>query len=173
MRSLIPRRYTALSTRRTSGCHIKNISALNFCQNEKVRQSRAYFPCRLISCSHLFPPPASPVAGMLNSNMLYTNTNKDNTGGSFRKNFLLINAQAPFSEIHQTACFSKPTEDADWSEVPTAVKGKTWIGLRTVMRRGPIHIMVKIEEMYPVTGRIWYNFYNNGSWSGWKNIVPS
>ncbi|WP_418751074.1 hypothetical protein [Frisingicoccus sp.] len=120
-----------------------------------------------------FSPPVPPAAKMLNSNMLYTNTNKDIAVGSFRKNFLLIDPQTPLSELHQTAYFSKPAEDADWSEIPTAVKGRVWIGLRTVMRRSPIHVMVKIEEMYPVSGRTWYNFYNNGAWTGWKNITSS
>ena len=107
------------------------------------------------------------------TDLLYINVNSDISTGGFNKNFLLINAGAIDGVAQQTSYFSKPAEDTDWSNVPDTVKNRAWIGLRTVMRRSQIHAMVKIEEMYPVAGRIWYNFHNSGTWTGWKNITPS
>lgn len=40
------------------------------------------------------------------------------------------------------------------------------------MKRNSIHILVEIHELYPVSGRIWSNFYNNGTWNGWRTITP-
>lgn len=34
------------------------------------------------------------------------------------------------------------------------------------------HIFVRFTEFYPIAGRIWTNFYNIGSWSGWKSVTP-
>lgn len=107
------------------------------------------------------------------TDLLYVNVNSNTSTGGFDKNFLLVNISTVGTESQQTAYFSKPVDDEDWLNIPSDLQGKVWIGIRTVMQRSSIHVMVKVEEMYPVTGRIWYNFYNNGTWTNWKSISPS
>jgi len=104
---------------------------------------------------------------------LYVNANSNTITGDLKKNFLLINAGTPRAAQNQTSYFAKPSEDSGWTNFPSTVKSREWIGIRKVMPRSGNHVMVKIEEMYPVTGRIWYNFYNFTAWTGWKSIVPS
>lgn len=34
------------------------------------------------------------------------------------------------------------------------------------------HVFVKLEELHPIAGRVWTNFYNTGKWEGWKSVTP-
>ena len=51
-----------------------------------------------------------------------------------------------------------------------------FIGFREVFVKtgtsGSEHIMAKITEMHPLCGRQYFNFYNHGTWQGWKSITP-
>ena len=106
------------------------------------------------------------------SDILYVPANADITGASFSKNFLLIGASAKVAQ-HQLTYFAKPVVDTDWSGMPSALSGQLWIGYRIVFWRSSNHIFVKIQEFHPVPGRVWSNFYNSGTWTGWKSITPT
>ena len=109
----------------------------------------------------------------LNSNLLLINADSDTSeGSSFNKNFLLTGSATPGATPQRSAYFSKPADDTDWVNMPTALQGKLWVGYRQVYRRSSVNILIRIIEMYPSDGRIWTNFYNNGAWRGWKSITP-
>ena len=109
----------------------------------------------------------------LNSNLLLINADSDTSeGSSFNKNFLLTGSATPGATPQRSAYFSKPADDTDWVNTPTAIQGKLWVGYRQVYRRSSVNILIRIIEMYPSDGRIWTNFYNNGTWKGWKSITP-
>ena len=107
----------------------------------------------------------------LNSNLLLVNTDAGD-GSPFSKNFMLTGSATPGATPQRSAYFSKPADDTDWVNMPTALQGKLWVGYRQVYRRSSANILIRIIEMYPSDGRIWTNFYNNGTWKGWKSITP-
>ena len=109
----------------------------------------------------------------LNSNLLLINADSDTSeGSSFNKNFLLTGSATPGATPQRSAYFSKPADDTDWVNIPTTLQGKLWVGYRQVYRRSSVNILIRIIEMYPIPGRTWNNFYNNGAWTGWKSISP-
>lgn len=57
--------------------------------------------------------------------------------------------------------------------MPTVLQNKTCILYRSVLYATTGHALVRMEEGYPVAGRIWTNFYNYGTWTGWKCTTPS
>lgn len=91
----------------------------------------------------------------------------------FSKNFLSLNLGTPDANERITCIFGKDASDSTYSNVPSAAASTTWIGTRYVVMRSSTQAMVKIEEMYPTAGRQWFNFYNNGTWSGWKVLTPA
>lgn len=54
--------------------------------------------------------------------------------------------------------------------MPSALDGITTLFYRDVLYRSSAHVLIKITESWPVTGRIWTNFYNTNKWGGWKCI---
>ena len=97
-------------------------------------------------------------------------------GSSFGKNFLSVNPSVRFDKYKQKACFYwDANTKSDFSNIPTALNSVTGsvIGEREVKYRTDKHILVQVTEMYPVQGRTHSNFYNNGSWSGWKSLTPT
>lgn len=93
-------------------------------------------------------------------------------GSSFNKNFLAIYLPAHENRLNAANYFSKPAEDSEWRNIPPAMSGKLWLGYRTPQRMGAANELVVIMEHYPVAGRIWTNYYNSGTWKGWKNVSP-
>lgn len=109
----------------------------------------------------------------LNQSLLFTNAASID-GSSFSYDLLNVTPSLNNTRFQKNAYFSKPVDDSAWKQenIPTSMKGKLWIGYRIVMKRNSIHILVEIHELYPVYGRIWSNFYNNGTWNGWRTITP-
>lgn len=98
--------------------------------------------------------------------------NKD--GDSFDKNFLKISINGSNQILNQPAYFQSNSINSDFTGVPDAWKSiNIVVGYREVLRRNDNHIMVKITEFHPIPGRIHYNVYNTGSWSGWKMTSAS
>lgn len=97
-----------------------------------------------------------------------------NTGIYFEKmaldarkdNLLLVDLINGLSDENKTRVFSKPSENSP-------VDNANFMGIWKCYRRSNIHVLVQLIEMYPVAGRLWFNFYNSGNWSGWKSITPS
>lgn len=109
----------------------------------------------------------------LNSSLVFTpryDTLVD--GSSFDKNFLAIYLPAHENRLNAANYFSKPAEDSEWRNIPSTMTGKLWLGYRAPQRMGSTNELVVIMEHYPVFGRIWTNYYNSGTWQGWKSITP-
>lgn len=62
----------------------------------------------------------------------------------------------------KAAFFNKPEEDSSWSNVLSKIKGQRWLGYRQVYRMDNNRVLVTVLELYPVHGRRWNLFYNNG-----------
>ena len=94
-------------------------------------------------------------------------------GSSFSKNFLTINPSVRKDNYKKRAYFYWDSNTRDsFSNRPTAMaSASTGIGVREVFYRTDKHILVKVTEMWPVPGRQHFNFYNNGSWSGWREAT--
>lgn len=109
----------------------------------------------------------------LNQSLLFINA-ASTDGSSFSYDLLNVTPSLNNTRFQKNAYFSKPVDDSAWKQecIPASMKGKLWIGYRIVMKRNSIHILVEIHELYPVSGRIWSNFYNNGTWNGWRTITP-
>lgn len=98
----------------------------------------------------------------------------DIIGSTFNKNFLNIDTSNKKSGYHQPSYFSMPANREGWTNYPSSLPtDKSFVGLRSVYWRSGSNIMVEIHEMWPVTGRIWTDFYNSGTWTGWKSITPT
>lgn len=107
----------------------------------------------------------------LNRNLMRINVATDPT--LFNKNFLSLNLGTPDANERITCIFGREAGDNTYSNVPPAMASTTWIGTRYVIMRSTTQAIVKIDEMYPTAGRQWSNFYNNGTWSGWKVLTPA
>lgn len=109
----------------------------------------------------------------LHSDMLYTQANGLDGGQTFGGDFLLMNPTDPGSVWHQASFFGVEPGNVGWVNVPPGIdRNQSWVGIRYVLWRNEYHIMVELHEMYPVTGRLWFNFYNYGAWMGWRYITP-
>ena len=93
-------------------------------------------------------------------------------GSSFNKDFLSIYLPAHENRLNAANYFSKPAADSEWTNVPTELSGKMWLGYRAPQRMGGTNELIVIMEHFPVAGRIWTNYYNSGTWQGWKSITP-
>lgn len=109
----------------------------------------------------------------LNFALMYT-PRYDNLvdGSSFNKDFLSIYLPAHENRLNAANYFSKPASDSEWSNIPAELSGKMWLGYRAPQRMGGTNELVVITEHFPVAGRIWTNYYNSGTWQGWKSITP-
>ena len=52
-------------------------------------------------------------------------------------------------------------------------QGVGFVGIRYVEYFNPQNICVRLEEITPVMGRVWYRKYNGNSWGNWDNLVPN
>lgn len=112
----------------------------------------------------------------LNSNIIenegklqYINAPTDST--LVQDGFLYISF-SKYGKYNKSTLFRQPSGES-YLNCPTILSGKEFIGMREVIYYGEKNILVRLIEMFPVAGRIWNNFYNSGTWSGWKSITPS
>lgn len=97
-------------------------------------------------------------------------------GSSFGKNFMMVNPTVRYDQYKQKACFFwDASTKSQFSNIPTTLNSVTGavIGEREVFYRSSTHIFIRVTEFYPVPGRQHCNFYNNGSWVGWKTLTPT
>ncbi|TCL54765.1 collagen triple helix repeat protein [Kineothrix alysoides] len=83
---------------------------------------------------------------------------------TIKDNLLMVDISNKYGDDNKTRYFSSPTYNAP-------VSG-TFIGEWNCHWRNASHILVELLEFYPVHGRIWTNFYNVSSWTGWTSITP-
>ena len=115
-----------------------------------------------------------PLVGKLNSDLDHIQPVEDITGQSFQKNFHIISPSDKYSSVNRPSYFSTNNIDTEFTNVPNQLQEQTVvIGYREVMWRNSVHILVKVTEFYPVYGRQHFDFYNSGSWRGWKSITPT
>ncbi len=83
---------------------------------------------------------------------------------TLKDNLLMVDLSNRYGDENKTRFFSSPTYNAP-------VFG-SFIGVWTCYWRNSSHIFVELKEFYPMTGRVWSNFYNVSAWTGWKSITP-
>lgn len=86
--------------------------------------------------------------------------------------FLTISLQDRFNTLNKCHYFRQPG-GTEFKTCPSALKGKEFIGYREVYWYAATNVMVQLKEFHPIPGRVWSNFYNSGTWTGWKSISPS
>ena len=96
----------------------------------------------------------------------------DTTNAPPKNDFCLIGLKDRFSEFNRCHYFRQPN-GTEFKACPSVLKAQEFIGYREIYWYTPINIMVRLIEFYPIPGRIWTNFYNDGTWTGWKSIIPS
>ena len=97
-----------------------------------------------------------------------------NDGSSFQKDFFLLSSSD--QSANRASYFSINDQNrSQWKEIPTTLPSEgTILGYREVfyMDDSP-HAMVKVTELFPITGRQHFAFYNINVWSSWTSIAPS
>lgn len=53
--------------------------------------------------------------------------------------------------------------------INSPINSGAFIGKREVIFMYPKRLLVIVTEFFPIHGRIWYNHYNYGEWSGWRS----
>ena len=108
-----------------------------------------------------------------NSALAIVNAVSGTDGKSFNKNFLLISTNRT-DDVNKSAYFEiNDSNRNQWKGVPTTFPPSgTVLGLRQVLILSDSHIMVKITELYPMSGRQHFSLYNVSSWNEWKAIYP-
>ena len=96
----------------------------------------------------------------------------DTTNAPPNNKFLNISLKERFNAINRCHYFRQPN-GTEFEGCPSVLKGKEFIGYRDIYWYSPINVMVQLKEFYPTPGRVWVNFYNSGTWTGWKSITPS
>lgn len=91
-------------------------------------------------------------------------------GSQFAKNFLQIDTDLLNASCHADAFFNMASTSG-WSNSP--VSSTPFKGYRKVVYINSSNIFVVILEAAPTVGRIWVNYYNGSTWSGWKNHAPA
>ena len=78
------------------------------------------------------------------------------------------------SPLNMKYKISQTASGAHLAGLPSALSEVTCVVYRTVFfSSSTVHTCVKLEELHPNSGRVWYNYYNSGTWTGWKSITPS
>lgn len=102
-----------------------------------------------------------------------TNLSDDARDGSqFGKDFLAVNRSNPYDVKNTEVEFYQRSVETGWTNSPLGTSA-TLLGIRRVAILSSTRCAVTIQEFYPVAGRLWTNFYNNGTWTGWKSITPT
>lgn len=98
---------------------------------------------------------------------------EDTNGAAFERNFNRVSFDFDNGVNKLSYFVITDASRSSWTGIPTTMqKTGTIIGYREVFRRNPENILVKVTEMIPTPGKQYYNFYNAGSWSGWKTLTP-
>lgn len=95
----------------------------------------------------------------------------DTTNVPPNNKFLNISLKDRFNAVNRCHYFRQPN-GTEFEGCPSVLKGKEFIGYREIYWYSPINVMVQLREFYPMPGRVWTNFHNNGTWTGWKSITP-
>lgn len=95
----------------------------------------------------------------------------DTTNAPPNNKFLNISLKERFNAINRCHYFRQPN-GTEFEGCPSVLKGKEFIGYRDIYWYSPINVMVQLKEFYPTPGRVWVNFYNSGTWTGWKSTTP-
>ena len=96
---------------------------------------------------------------------------------AIQKNMVLISNQIDGAN-NKSGYFSITDDNrSEWIGLSELMpQSGDFIGFREVYVKqgtpGTEHIMAKVTEMYPLCGRQYFNFYNHGTWQGWKSITP-
>lgn len=96
----------------------------------------------------------------------------DETNSPPNNNFLYINLTNRFHQTNKCHYF-RQQNGTEFNGCPSVLKGEEFLGYREVYWYSPINVMVRLIEFYPIPGRLWTKFYNDGKWTEWKSIVPS
>ncbi|MCI9201552.1 MAG: hypothetical protein HFI03_14445 [Lachnospiraceae bacterium] len=94
------------------------------------------------------------------NNLFYENISRD----KFKENLLLVSVSTEKHDANKTRLVLNPSTNSP-------VTG-TFLGIWKCYWYDNAHLLVKVEECYPICGRIWTNFYNTSDWGGWKSITP-
>lgn len=100
------------------------------------------------------------IAGITND-LNFENIARD----KYKDNLLQVSISVKKHDANKTRLVLNPSTNSP-------VDG-TFLGVWKCCWYDSAHLFVKVEEFYPVCGRIWTNFYNNTEkWSGWKSVTP-
>ena len=103
------------------------------------------------------------------------------SGESFNNDLLHINFDDINASCHKSSYFAIASVDDmnnNWLGLNDEMKNIVtssggFIGYREVYYRNKYHVMVKLTEMYPSSGRTWTNFFNYSDWTGWNVLRNS
>lgn len=87
---------------------------------------------------------------------------------------LLVEINDPESDFNQTKKFEG--NRSKFTNVPPGMgqaDDAIIIGLREVLFFYPKRLMVRVTELYPHHGRVYYNHYNWTDWSGWYSYIQA
>ena len=97
-------------------------------------------------------------------------------GSSFNRDFQTIGLTDVDSEYSKTAYFLiNKSDESQWKNIPPGLlTTSVSVGLREVLRYSSTVTMVRVTEIYPKPGTMYFRSYNNGEWNdgGWKTITP-
>lgn len=94
---------------------------------------------------------------------------------SGKYNLTYVNLSDRKSDVNKNVFFAKPADDSEWEGYPPEMKGTLFLGVRQIFLRNtvyPYHCLNIVYEAFPIQGRIWTNFYNVDTWTGWNSVTP-
>lgn len=83
-------------------------------------------------------------------------------------NLLQVSLDNRDAEINKPCKIATTNAGSLDNRAPGMPSSGAYIAMREVHWFGSTHVLVVITEAYPVSGRIWANFYNTGAWDGWQ-----
>lgn len=111
-----------------------------------------------------------------NSSLLFENVVDSKNGSSFNRNLLTIGSEDRTERLKR-AYFAVYKDEIDqWTNIPPGLITTTVsICLREVFWFSSSVVMVKITELHPKPGTIYYRTYNTDKWNedGWKVVSPT
>ena len=111
-----------------------------------------------------------------NSALTKINAVDTKDGSSFNRDFQTIGLTDVDSEYSKTAYFLiNKSDESQWKNIPPGLlTTSVSVGLREVLRYSSTVTMVRVTEIYPKPGTMYFRSYNNGEWNdgGWKTITP-
>lgn len=112
----------------------------------------------------------------LSSSLLFENVVDSKNGSSFNRNLLTIGTEDRTERLKR-AYFAVYKDEIDqWTNIPPGLITTTVsVCLREVFWFSSSVVMVKITELHPKPGTIYYRTYNTDKWNedGWKVVSPT